>query len=82
MASSNPQRIQQHLERKGNSSEALCFDPTTGKLTVKPQQEARNPSDTAIMLDMNKEGSGGFFFFRGRKSSQWSSTVEAPVRRS
>ena len=58
--SSNPQRIQQHLENRGSSSEALVFDPATGKLMVKPQQDAQN-SDRTVMLDMNKSGSGGFF---------------------
>lgn len=60
--SSNPQRIQQHLENKGGSSESLVFDPATGKLMVKPKQEAQN-SDRTVMLDMNKSGSGGFFNF-------------------
>ena len=76
--SSNPQRIQQHLENRGVSSETLEFDPATGKLKltaeslvfdpatgqlmVKPQHEAQN-SDRFVMLDMNKSGSGGFFFF-------------------
>ena len=58
--SSNPQRIQQHLESRGSGSEALVFDPATGKLMVKPQQEAQK-SDRTVMLDMNKSGSGGFF---------------------
>jgi len=58
--SSNPQRIQQHLENRGGSSESLVFDPATGKLMVKPKQEAQN-SDRTVMLDMNKSGSGGFF---------------------
>lgn len=58
--SSNPQRIQQHLENRGSGSEALVFDPATGKLMVKPQQEAQS-SDRTVMLDMNKSGSGGFF---------------------
>jgi len=58
--SSNPQRIQQHLENRGGSSESLVFDPATGKLMVKPNQEAQN-SDRTVMLDMNKSGSGGFF---------------------
>lgn len=58
--SSNPQRIQQHLENRGGSSESLVFDPATGKLMVKPQREAQN-SDRTVMLDMNKAGSGGFF---------------------
>ena len=58
--SSNPQRIQQHLESRGSGSEALVFDPATGKLMVKSQQEAQN-SDRTVMLDMNKSGSGGFF---------------------
>ena len=58
--SSNPQRIQQHLENRGSGSEALVFDPATGKLMVKSQQEAQN-SDRTVMLDMNKSGSGGFF---------------------
>lgn len=61
--SSNPQRIQQHLENRGGSSEALVFDPATGKLMVKPQQEAQNSADRTVMLDMNKSGSGGFFNF-------------------
>ena len=63
--SSNPQRIQQHLENRGSSSEALVFDPATGKLMVKPQQEAQN-SDRTVMLDMNKSGSGGFFSLGAR----------------
>lgn len=60
--SSNPQRIQQHLENRGGNSESLVFDPATGKLMVKPQREAQN-SDRTVMLDMNKAGSGGFFSF-------------------
>ena len=59
--SSNPQRIQQHLENRGGSSESLVFDPATGKLMVKPQHEAQNSADRTVMLDMNKAGSGGFF---------------------
>lgn len=60
MSSSNPQKIQQHLENRGSSSESLVFDPATGKLMVKPNQEAQT-SDRTVMLDMNKAGSGGFF---------------------
>lgn len=67
--SSNPQRIQQHLENRGGSSESLVFDPATGKLMVKPQQEAQN-SDRTVMLDMNKAGSGGFFSFSEHSSKE------------
>jgi len=61
--SSNPQQIQRHLENKGSGSEALAFDPATGKLMVLPQQEAAQNSDRRVVLDMNKAGSGGFFSF-------------------
>lgn len=68
--SSNPQRIQQHLENRGGSSESLVFDPATGKLMVKPQHEAQNSADRTVMLDMNKAGSGGFFSFDDQDLAQ------------
>ena len=41
-----------------SNKENLYFDPTTGKLCT-----SRSASDKAIAVDMNKQGSGGFFVF-------------------
>lgn len=61
--SSNPQSIQDHLERGSEgSSEKLVFDQSTGRFTVKPKHEPLNP-DRFVALDMNKAGPGGFFRF-------------------
>jgi len=57
---SHSQRIERCLESKGSGSEALAFDPATGKLQVIPRQED-NRSDRGVMLNMNRPGSGGFF---------------------
>ena len=43
--------------------ENLFFDPTTGKLCT-----SRPANDKAIAVDMNKQGSGGFFLFIGKGS--------------
>ena len=42
--------------------ENLYFDPSTGKLC-----KSRPSNDKAIALDMNKQGSGGFFAFHSRE---------------
>ena len=43
------------MENMG-STESLYFDPSTGKLCT-----SRPSNDKAIAVDMNKQGSGGFF---------------------
>ena len=40
------------------NKENLFFDPATGKLCT-----SRPANDKAIAVDMNKQGSGGFFAF-------------------
>ena len=60
-------QIQRHLESP-SSSETLQFNPATGKLEVVPkrvtQQQRSQTSgvDQRVALDMNKPGSGGFFY--------------------
>ena len=39
------------------NKENLFFDPATGKLCT-----SRPANDKAVAVDMNKQGSGGFFF--------------------
>lgn len=41
-----------------SNQEQLYFDPTTGKLCT-----SRPANDKAVAVDMNKQGSGGFFSF-------------------
>ena len=49
-----------------SSSESLYFDPATGKLCT-----SRPSNDKAIAVDMNKQGSGGFFGFNlGRHGTE------------
>lgn len=64
MASSNPQRIQQALEEGGSGSEAVFFDPETGKLMAIPVQEA---SDKIVAVKMVKDG----FFCEHETQSDW-----------
>lgn len=61
--SGESERIRQHMESP-SSSEVMCFDPRTGKLMVQNKSEAerRRDTDRAVVEDMNKEGSGGFFW--------------------
>ena len=60
-------RIQDHLENP-SSSETLQFNPATGKLEVVPKRVAQQQRsqasgvDQRVALDMNKPGSGGFFY--------------------
>ena len=49
------------MENMG-SNEQLFFDPATGKLLTR--RPANN--DKAIAVDMNKQGSGGFFVFAAK----------------
>lgn len=58
--------IQQDATKMENMSnkENLFFDPSTGKLcTSKPA------NDKAIAVDMNRQGSGGFFAFTAKGTS-------------
>ena len=49
-----------------SSTESLYFDPATGKLCT-----SRPSNDKAIAVDMNKQGSGGFFGFNlGRHGTE------------
>lgn len=43
------------------NKENLFFDPATGKLCT-----SRPANDKAIAVDMNKQGSGGFFVFTAK----------------
>ena len=43
------------------NKENLFFDPSTGKLCT-----SRPANDKAIAVDMNKQGSGGFFAFTAK----------------
>lgn len=46
------------------NKENLFFDPSTGKLcTSKPA------NDKAIAVDMNRQGSGGFFVFIAKRTT-------------
>lgn len=48
-----------------NGSETMVFDPATGKLMVVTKSEAQRQQqsgDRKVMLDMNKQGPGGFFY--------------------
>lgn len=55
-------KVTQHMENPSDN-EVLAFDSRTGKLMVQNRSEAerRRDTDRAIVDDMNKEGSGGFF---------------------
>ena len=46
-----------------SSTESLYFDPATGKLCT-----SRPSNDKAIAVDMNKQGSGGFFWIQSGKT--------------
>lgn len=48
------------MENMGNK-ENLFFDPATGRLCT-----SRPANDKAIAVDMNKQGSGGFFAFTAK----------------
>lgn len=59
------------------NKENLFFDPATGRLCT-----SRPANDKAIAVDMNKQGSGGFFVFSGkgsRKDSIYSNMVAADL---
>ena len=64
---SNAGRVQNHLERP-NESRVLQYNPATGKLEVvsrhsAQQQQSRSTGvDQRVAVDMNKQGSGGFFY--------------------
>ena len=45
------------------NQESLYFDPATGKLCT-----SRPTNDKAIAVDMNKQGSGGFFSYTVKKA--------------
>jgi len=67
--SSQRQKIENFMESPG-SSETMVFDPTTGKLTVQSKVETQRRqqqpggADRQVMLDMNKQGPGGFFLLQ------------------
>lgn len=66
MASMSDAKVTQHMENPSDN-EVLAFDSRTGKLMVQNRSEAerRRDTDRAIVDDMNKEGSGGFFSTEG-----------------
>jgi len=62
--SSQKQKIEKFMESP-NGSETMVFDPATGKLMVVTKSEAQRQQqsgDRKVMLDMNKQGPGGFFY--------------------
>ena len=60
-------RVKNHLESP-NDSEVLQFNQATGKIEVESrhaaqQQQSRSTGvDQRVAVDMNKQGSGGFFY--------------------
>ena len=53
--------FEQNLPNTASSEEALVFDSETGKLMVRPKQQAESSKRTVVLRDMNKPGPGGFF---------------------